>query len=134
MFIPCVGARDEASAATLRASLYSPPTQGGLHVFATSLFTHNSQVAIMAFALGFLFGIPTIILSVQNGAMAGAMFAAFVPHGLGWGLFAWLMIHGTNWLSSSAAGRMKRILLRSEPMAIFLIIGSSRLGSTPWRY
>ncbi|KQM28979.1 MULTISPECIES: stage II sporulation protein M [unclassified Sphingomonas] len=91
-----------ASAATLRASLYSPPDQGGLHVFATSLFTHNSQVAIMAFALGFLFGIPTIILSVQNGAMAGAMFAAFVPHGLGWGLFAWLMIHGTTEIGAIA--------------------------------
>ncbi len=92
-----------ASAATLRESLYGKPDgDTPLEIFATSLFTHNSQVAILAFALGFAFGIPTIILSVQNGAMAGAMFAAFVPHGLGWGLFAWLMIHGTTEIAAIA--------------------------------
>jgi len=32
----------------------------------------------------------------------------------------------------SAAGRMNRILLRSEPTAIRLIIGSSRSGANPW--
>lgn len=97
-----------ANAATLRESLYGKPGEAPLEIFATSLFTHNSQVAILAFALGFLFGIPTIILAVQNGAMGGAMFAAFVPHGLGWGLFAWLMIHGTTEIAAiaiaSAAG------------------------------
>ena len=35
---------------------------------------------------------------------------------------------GRNWLSSSAAGRMNSSLLRSEPIAIFLMIGSSRAG------
>lgn len=97
-----------ATAATLRESLYGKPGSAPLEIFATSLFTHNSQVAILAFALGFLFAIPTIILAVQNGAMGGAMFAAFVPHGLGWGLFAWLMIHGTTEIAAiaiaSAAG------------------------------
>lgn len=91
-----------ASAETLRESLYGKSGDSPLEIFATSLFTHNSQVAILAFALGFVFGIPTIILSVQNGAMAGAMFAAFVPHGLGWGLFAWLMIHGTTEIAAIA--------------------------------
>ncbi len=97
-----------ATAATLRESLYGKPGEAPLEIFATSLFTHNSQVSILAFALGFLFAIPTIILAVQNGAMGGAMFAAFVPHGLGWGLFAWLMIHGTTEIAAialaSAAG------------------------------
>lgn len=91
-----------ASAATLRESLYGEPGDTPLEIFATSLFTHNSQVAILAFALGFVFGIPTIILAVQNGALAGAMFAAFVPHGLGWSLFAWLMIHGTTEIAAIA--------------------------------
>ncbi|MFD1036654.1 stage II sporulation protein M [Sphingomonas hankookensis] len=91
-----------ASAATLRESIYGEPNESGLEIFATFLFTHNSQVSIMAFALGFLFGIPTIILAVQNGALAGAMFAAFVPHGLGWGFFAWLMIHGTTEIGAIA--------------------------------
>lgn len=89
-----------ASTATLQESLYGKPGDSPLEIFATALFTHNSQVAILAFALGFLFGIPTILLAVQNGAMLGAMFAAFVPHGLGWGLFAWLMIHGTTELAA----------------------------------
>ncbi len=103
------GGRDmNATPATLRESLYGKPGEAPLEIFATSLFTHNSQVSILAFALGFLFAIPTIILAVQNGAMGGAMFAAFVPHGLGWGLFAWLMIHGTTEIAAialaSAAG------------------------------
>src|SRR5690349_21091795 len=42
--------------------------------------------------------------------------------------------HGRNWLSSSATGRMMSSLLRSEPMVIFLIIGSSRSAVTPWTY
>ena len=42
-----------------------------------------------------------------------------------------VMIHGTNWLSSSTAGRMKTSLLRIDPMAIFLIIGSSRDAVKP---
>lgn len=86
----------EASAETLRASLYDPPGQSGLEVFATMLFTHNSRIAILAFALGFAFGVPTLFLVASNGAMLGAFYAAFVPHGLGWGLTGWLMIHGTT--------------------------------------
>jgi hypothetical protein len=38
---------------------------------------------------------------------------------------------GTNWLSSRAAGRMMISLLRSEPVAMRLMIGSSRFGVTP---
>src|SRR3546814_5480462 len=36
--------------------------ESGLHVFATYLFTHNSQVSILSFALGFAFGVPTMML------------------------------------------------------------------------
>ena len=42
--------------------------------------------------------------------------------------------HGRNSLSSSAAGRMNSSLLRSEPTAILLMIGSSRSAATPWTY
>lgn len=38
---------------------------------------------------------------------------------------------GRNSLSSSAAGRMISSLLRIDPMAIFLMIGSSRFGFAP---
>ena len=39
--------------------------------------------------------------------------------------------HGATALSSSASGRMKTSLLRIEPIAILLMIGSSRSGVTP---
>ena len=96
------GRNMEASADFLRESLYGAPREGGLEVFAAMLFTHNSQVAFMSFALGFAFGIPTVMLAVQNGALAGAMYAVYVPHGLGWGLTGWLMIHGTTEIAAIA--------------------------------
>lgn len=84
----------------LRKSLYDKPEHGGLELFAAFLFTHNAQVSFLCFALGFALGIPTLILLVQNGAMLGAMFAVYAPHGLAAGLFGWLMIHGSTELSA----------------------------------
>jgi uncharacterized membrane protein SpoIIM required for sporulation len=90
------GGRDPtASAQTLRETLYSNH-QDGLAVFATFLFTHNAQIAIFSFALGFAFGVPTVLLILYNGLMLGAFIAVFVPKGLGWNLGGWLMIHGTT--------------------------------------
>lgn len=100
-----------ASAATLRETLYDAPNgnrEGVLATFATFLFTHNAQVSILCFALGFAFGVPTVMLLIFNGLMMGALFAVFVPAGLGPNLAAWLSIHGTTEifaiLLSSAAG------------------------------
>lgn len=84
-----------ASVATLRETLYGHH-QDGLATFATALFTHNAQIAIFAFALGFAFAVPTILLVLYNGLMMGAFFALFVPKGLGVGLGGWLIIHGTT--------------------------------------
>lgn len=89
-----------ASTEFLRHSLYDRPKQDGLEVFATYLFTHNASISIFAFALGFAFGVPTLFLIAQNGAMLGAFYAVYIPHGLGWGLTGWLMIHGTTELSA----------------------------------
>jgi hypothetical protein len=52
-------------------------SESGLHVFATYLFTHNSQVSIMSFALGFAFGVPTMMLEYYQGIGLGAMLAVF---------------------------------------------------------
>ena len=41
--------------------------QSGLSIFATFLFTHNAQIAIFAFALGFAFCLPTAFLVLTNG-------------------------------------------------------------------
>jgi uncharacterized membrane protein SpoIIM required for sporulation len=67
-----------------------------LSFFATYLFTHNAKIGMLCFALGFAFGLPTIILLVQNGLMLGAFFALYVSRGLGAELGGWLLIHGVT--------------------------------------
>ena len=90
------GGRDpSASAETLRATLYEGD-QDFLLAFSTFLFTHNSQIAIFSFALGFAFAVPTILLILYNGLMLGAFVAVFDAHGLAPNLLAWLAIHGTT--------------------------------------
>jgi len=90
------GGRDpSASAEFLRSTLYDPQ-KDWLGVFATFLFTHNSQIAIFAFALGFAFAVPTLLLIIYNGLMLGAFIAVFAAKGLGLNVAAWLMIHGTT--------------------------------------
>jgi len=90
------GGRDpSASAEFLRSTIYDKQ-EDMLATFAVSLFTHNSQVAIFAFALGFAFAVPTMLLMIYNGLMLGAMMAVFVPKGLGLGFAGWLAIHGTT--------------------------------------
>ena len=94
-----------ASAAELRATLYDSGEGSLLMVFATFLFTHNSQIAIFAFALGFAFAVPTVLLILYNGLMLGAFFAVFAAKGLAPNLAAWLMIHGsTELLAIAIAG------------------------------
>ena len=85
-----------ASADSLRASLYDGADEDGLGAFATALFVHNSQISLATFALGFLFGVPTVLLVLYNGAMLGALFQVFAGAGLGVGMAGWLFIHGTT--------------------------------------
>jgi uncharacterized membrane protein SpoIIM required for sporulation len=95
------GGRDmQASAQSLRETIYGAPNRDGLEVFASFLFTHNSRIAITAFALGFAFGIPTLFLIIQNGVLLGAMYAAFASKGLAYGFTGWLLIHGSTELSA----------------------------------
>lgn len=89
------GRDPSASAAALRHTLYSHE-RDMLATFATALFTHNAQIAIFAFALGFAFAIPTALLIVYNGLMLGAFFAVFAAKGLAFGMGGWLIIHGST--------------------------------------
>ncbi len=86
------GAGREALAETLKGA----ESGEGLTLFAAYLFSNNSGVAIMAFALGFAFGIPTVLLLIYNMAGLGAMLWVFADAGLGWQFAAWLSIHGTT--------------------------------------
>ena len=80
----------------LRRTLYHEGDSQWLSAFAATLFTHNSQVCMLSFALGFAFGVPTAMLLVYNGAMVGAMLALFASHGLGYEMGGWLIIHGST--------------------------------------
>ena len=65
-----------ASAELLRQTIYDgakDAQQSALALFASFLFTHNAQIAIFSFALGFMFCVPTAGLIVYNGLMLGAM-------------------------------------------------------------
>lgn len=90
-----------ASTEELRSTLFADE-QSGLSIFATYLFTHNAQVALLAFALGFAFCVPAAFLVLTNGLMIGAFVALFVSRGLGVELGGWLMIHGTTELFAIA--------------------------------
>ena len=85
-----------ASREYLRGTLYDSGGENPLGIFAASLFSHNSQVAIGCFALGFAFGVPTALLLVFNGTGLGAFLALFAHHGLAPNLGGWLFIHGTT--------------------------------------
>lgn len=106
------GRTPQATAEYLRSTLGqgtgADEDHSGLHVFATYLFTHNSRVSIMAFALGFAFGVPTILLEFYQGIGLGAMMAVFAAKGLAVDFGGWLAIHGTTELFaavlSGAAG------------------------------
>jgi uncharacterized membrane protein SpoIIM required for sporulation len=84
-----------ATAEFLRSTLHSKD-KNWLGPFAAFLFTHNSQIAIFAFALGFAFAAPTVLLILYNGLMLGALYAIFAAKGLALNLTGWLMIHGTT--------------------------------------
>lgn len=102
------GRHPGASPEMLAQTLEGTDGAEGLTIFAASLFSNNSGVCILAFALGFAFGIPTLLLLVHNMAMLGAMLWLFHQGGLSFGFAAWLSVHGTTELFaillSGAAG------------------------------
>jgi len=98
-FVPAgmSGGRDPgASTETLRATLSGVEDSGGLSTFATFLFTHNAQIALLAFALGFAFCVPSALLMLYNGATLGAFVVLFASRGLGLEVGGWLIIHGVT--------------------------------------
>jgi uncharacterized membrane protein SpoIIM required for sporulation len=85
-----------ASREVLHGTLFGNSAQESLSAFAAYLFSHNAQIAILAFALGFAFGIPSLLLLVQNTAMLGAMLWLYSGQGLTLDFAAWLSVHGTT--------------------------------------
>jgi uncharacterized membrane protein SpoIIM required for sporulation len=103
-FIPqqLAGGRDPtATTQYLRSTLYhKADAHEALTTLAAFLFTHNSQIALFAFALGFALCLPTAALMVFNGCMLGAFLALFASRGLAFQASGWLMIHGVTELSA----------------------------------
>jgi uncharacterized membrane protein SpoIIM required for sporulation len=85
-----------ASAEVLRNTLFGNEEQKGLGAFAAFLFSNNAQVSIMAFALGFAFGLPSLLLLVKNMAVLGAMLWLYHGAGLTSDFVGWLAVHGTT--------------------------------------
>ncbi|HVZ29285.1 MAG TPA: stage II sporulation protein M [Asticcacaulis sp.] len=103
MFLPPAesqGRDVSASVQFLRETLGPDKENHALSPFAVFLMTHNTQVSIMAFALGAIFGLPTIALLIENGINLGAMLWLFYSKGLGIDFTAWLFIHGTTEMSA----------------------------------
>lgn len=80
----------------LEQTLSGAGQSAGLAAFAAYLFSNNAQVSILAFALGFAFGIPSLMLLVHNTASLGAMLWLFHDGGLLVEFVAWLSVHGTT--------------------------------------
>lgn len=85
-----------ASREVLLDSLFGNQGQDGKSAFAAYLFSNNAQVSILAFALGFAFGIPSLMLLVQNMGTLGAMLWLYHGQGLTWDFIGWLSVHGTT--------------------------------------
>lgn len=104
VFVPVgLGGGRDPSATTefLRGTLFQGVRDGTpLGLFSAYLFTHNAQVAIGAFALGFAFCLPTVLLLAYTGTTLGAFFAVFASRGLGIDLGGWLLVHGVTELSA----------------------------------
>lgn len=92
----------------LRGTLFGNQDQEALSVFAAYLFSNNAGVAILCFALGFAFGVPSLLLLIHNTAVLGAMLWLYHGQGLTLDFVAWLSVHGTTELLaillSGAAG------------------------------
>ncbi|MFO0751177.1 MAG: stage II sporulation protein M [Myxococcota bacterium] len=64
--------------------------------FASFLFTHNAKIGLLCFALGFVAGVPVMLLLFINGAILGAMWALYAAKDLGFEFFAWVFPHGVT--------------------------------------
>lgn len=62
--------------------------------FSSILMTNNTRVAVSCLALGFTFGIGTLILLFYNGVVLGAVVLDYVAAGKTAFLIGWLLPHG----------------------------------------
>ncbi len=68
--------------------------EGKKATFSAFLMTHNVRVSLFTFALGFAWGIGTVVLLFYNGLMVGAITLDFIRAGQSTFLLGWLLPHG----------------------------------------
>jgi uncharacterized membrane protein SpoIIM required for sporulation len=68
--------------------------------FSSFLFTHNIQVAFLAFALGITAGIGTAIMLFGNGVLLGALAWVYAAKGMAGWFWAWILPHGIPEISA----------------------------------
>jgi uncharacterized membrane protein SpoIIM required for sporulation len=98
------GRTPTTSTAELRAALYESETtaSAALAYFSSFLFSHNAQIGITAFVLGFLGGVPAFVVLFVNGLSLGAMAALYRSRGLGLDFWCWVLPHGVTELLAIA--------------------------------
>lgn len=69
-------------------------TAGQHTALTTFLFTHNIRVTVFGFALGFTFGVGTVVLLFWNGAILGSIAAYYLSDGVFTFFVAWVGPHG----------------------------------------
>jgi uncharacterized membrane protein SpoIIM required for sporulation len=133
---PTQRAKDEASTAGA--------STGQQAEFSSFLFTHNIQVAFLAFALGITAGIGTVIMLFSNGLLMGALAWVYASKGLSGWFWAWILPHGIPEISAiclagaggfvmargilAPQGLDRRSALRKEAVAgVKLLLGSLAL-------
>ncbi len=133
------GRNPASSTQELREVLYHSGESETLSVFASFLFTHNSKVGMLCFALGFAAGVPVVYLLFSTGLMLGAMAALYASRGLGAEFWAWVLPHGVTEIGAlclcGAAGmvlgaaivfpgrhtRLRNLALRGREVALLAV-------------
>ena len=62
--------------------------------FSAFLMTHNTRVSLFTFAMGFTWGIGTVILLFYNGIILGGVALDYIQAGQSTFLLGWLLPHG----------------------------------------
>lgn len=123
--------------------LWTNDLKGQGPIASAYIGTNNILVAVLAYALGILFTIPTLFVLVNNGVSVGGLFGLVTNNGLGPDLLDFVVGHGFLELSiivaASGAGlRMGWALLqpgpygRSYALSRAALEAATLLGLTPF--
>ena len=89
------GHRGDPSERVAREEAGGDERLGEVHAsFASQLMTHNIQVGLAILALGFTFGVGTVVLLFYNGVIMSVIAYDYVLAGQTRFLLAWLLPHG----------------------------------------